>query len=151
MAEGQYGKTGDEGDVEWGIDYNNSLQSQLRTDPLFVASESAFIGDDTNHAHFDASFWKLREIGARYQLPQSLTSMLGVDRASFSISGRNLFILWQKTKRLGVFGDDEGLVIPDPEHSGTQDDSGSNAGGGNNTLWGLPSIASVNATLRGTF
>ncbi len=151
MAEGQYGKTGDEGDVEWGIDYNNSLQSQLRTDPLFVASESAFIGDDTHHAHFDASFWKLREIGARYQLPQSLTSTLGVDRASFSISGRNLFILWQKTKRLGVFGDDEGLVIPDPEHSGTQDDSGSNAGGGNNTLWGLPSIASVNATLRVTF
>jgi TonB-dependent starch-binding outer membrane protein SusC len=37
-------------------------------------------------------WWKLREISARYILPQSLVQGLGVDRATVFASGRNLFI-----------------------------------------------------------
>ena len=47
---------------------------------------------------YDATFWKMREMSLRYQLPRSLVERVGVDRASVSLSGRNLFFFWRRTR-----------------------------------------------------
>jgi hypothetical protein len=41
----------------------------------------------------DGSFTRLREIGVTYTAPEALAAKLGAKEASFSLTGRNLF-LW---------------------------------------------------------
>ena len=48
---------------------------------------------------FDASFVKLREIAVGYNIPRGLLAGLPVKDAKFSVVGRNLAILYQKTPK----------------------------------------------------
>jgi hypothetical protein len=59
-----------------------------------------------------------------------------VDRASFSLSGRNLLTIWQRTTDLW------GARLPDPEET-------SQAGG--SSLGMVPPIAGITANLRVSF
>ena len=85
---------------------------------------------------FDQDFWKVREIGARYNLPQSLIGRTGASRASLAFSARNLFTIWQAQKRI------YDQVITDPEFG--------NPSGGSNVR-GQPPSVNLNVTLRVTF
>ena len=93
LAEGQHGRWSQENGKEWGHIYNNTLVARLEDDPVWVAGDR--LSDDLKRELYDASFWKLRELGARYTLPQSFVQRGGAERASVSVSARNLWTLWR--------------------------------------------------------
>jgi TonB-linked SusC/RagA family outer membrane protein len=73
--------------------YSNVAPALLRNDPIYVESvvhSSRHPSNAHDFIRYDASFWKLREVGARYQLPQRWFGGTGVERASLAVSGRNL-------------------------------------------------------------
>jgi TonB-dependent starch-binding outer membrane protein SusC len=81
LAEGRSGDR-DDPDFQFPLRYNTA--GDLIGPYTQGTARSAFLekGD----------WWKLREISARYVLPESLVQGLGVDRATVFASGRNLFI-----------------------------------------------------------
>jgi hypothetical protein len=142
LAEGQYGKWVASVDAQYacGI-YRNCLKAVERTDPLFLAGNlSGPYDDDRYQGRFLGDFWTLRQLGARYSFPQTIAQTLGADRMSLSVSASNLFRLWQANDT-----DLAGNPIYDPEYAINGNDPQSVA------LWEMPSIATINATIRVTF
>jgi TonB-linked SusC/RagA family outer membrane protein len=140
MAQGEYGRTREDSGHNWGHIYNNSAVSRTEDDPVWVASQTlnGNSADDFTKGLFDGDFWKLREVGARYNLPEAWIAPTGASRASLAFSARNLMTIWQRQKR--IYGE----VITDPEYG-----SASLTGDGN--FWETPPIASLSVTLRVTF
>jgi TonB-linked SusC/RagA family outer membrane protein len=142
LAEGQYGRWLASVDAQYacGI-YRNCRKAVERTDPLFLAGNLAGpYGDDRYQGRFPADYWKLRQLGARYSLPRRIAGRLGASRMSISVSANNLWRLWQASEY-----DLAGNPIYDPEYAINGSDPQSQA------LWEMPSMASINATLRVTF
>ena len=135
VAEGEHGKYEKEQVVEWAHLYNNSRHSRAQDDPLWVAGDR--LRDERMLETFDGDFWKLREVSVRYQLPESL--LMGVDRASLSLAGRNLANLWRAQT------DVWGVQVADPEHGS----AGQVAGGAN--WFNGPPLTTWTATMRVTF
>ena len=147
----------------WMWDYNISCRHTLCVantrdavtldDPIYVASSlqsDTHPADDRYAQKSDASYIKLRELGARYQLPQSLVDRVGVDRASFSVAARDLWYLWTKQQevpprdiRQEGFQDRPGANIPSPELADP------NISGF--ALFQWPPLTTVEATLRVSF
>jgi len=140
MAEGQYGRVREDNGHAWGHIYNNSKVSRLENDAVWVASQrlNGNSSNDWTKGLYDADFWKLREVGVRYNLPQSLIARTGASRASLAFSARNLWTIWQAQD------DIYGLPVSDPEY-GTSDLSG------DGNFWETPPLTSLNVTLRVTF
>ena len=90
---------------------------------------------------YDASYWKLRQIGVRYSLPESLISRIGSSRASLSLSADEVAILWRKQEYV-LFG---WWRVSDPEVKGGNERTAI-------STWtnGAP-LSSVKAELRLTF
>ena len=82
-------------------DPNAPLPEQARAIAAALASPST----DAGHIE-DASFWKLREVGATLFIPEEWLGNIGADRASLTLTGRNLM----------TWSDYSG---PDPEVNGT--------------------------------
>jgi hypothetical protein len=140
LAEGQYGRLGDDSGHLWGHNYNGSAISRVEDDPWWVAQDRASgTGCNFDKCMFDASFWKLREVGFRYNLPQSLVGRTGASRASLAFSARNLWTIWVAQETI------QGMQVTDPEYG----DSTSLTGGGN--FYTQPPLTSMNMTLRVTF
>jgi hypothetical protein len=96
-------------------------------------------GDSFYSSYYDADFWKLREVGARYNLPQSWVQRTGAERASMAFSARNLWTIWVAQKE--IYGE----PITDPEFG----NPAAIDGGGN--FRAQPPGVSLNVTLRVTF
>jgi TonB dependent receptor len=140
MAEGQYGRIGDDSGHLWGHNYRNSAVSRVQDDAAWVASDIAMgTACSLYNCYFDQDFWKIREVGVRYNLPESLVAVTGAQRASLAFSARNVYTLWQAQKRI------YGQVVTDPEMGNPNQLTG----GGN--FWAQPPLSSVNMTLRVTF
>lgn len=90
------------------IDRNTQLINDPETDPTEVLVVRSL---QTRRWIKEADFIKLREISLSYTLPGDLTSHIGVNNATVTLSGRNLWV-WTKYK----FDEDgTGLGSPDPE------------------------------------
>jgi TonB-linked SusC/RagA family outer membrane protein len=140
LAEGQYGRIGEDDGHLWGHNYNNSQVSRAEDDALWVASNRLNgTGDAFTQSYFDADFWKLREIGARYNLPQSWVQRTGAERASMAFSARNLWTIWVAQKE--IYGE----PVTDPEFGNP-----SQLDGGGNFRAQPPGV-NLNVTLRVTF
>ncbi|HET9384923.1 MAG TPA: hypothetical protein VFO67_07230, partial [Gemmatimonadales bacterium] len=140
LAEGQYGRVGVDSGHLWGHNYNNSAASIAEDDPWWVAYDIAVgTGCAWDKCLFDQDFWKIRELGARYNLPQSLIGVTGASRASLAFSARNILTIWQAQKRI------QNHPITDPENGNPNN----LAGAGN--FWAQPPMTSLNLTLRVTF
>jgi TonB-linked SusC/RagA family outer membrane protein len=140
LAEGQYGRTGEDDGHLWGHNYNNSAVSRSEDDAFWVASNRVNgTGDSRTQSYYDADFWKLREVGMRYNLPESLVGRVGMDRASLALSARNVWIIWVAQDEI------YGHPVTDPEFG----NPAAADGGGN--FRAQPPGASINATLRVTF
>jgi TonB-linked SusC/RagA family outer membrane protein len=140
LAEGQYGRLGDDSGHLWGHNYNGSQVSRVEDDALWVAQDRASgTGCNFDKCMFDASFWKLRELGMRYNLPQSIIARTGASRASLAFSARNLWTIWRAQTEIS------GMEITDPEFG----DPTALTGGGN--FYSQPPLTSLNMTLRVTF
>jgi hypothetical protein len=121
--------------------FPNSRESMEGDDPLFVASSRywAVYPTDRRYAFdIDASYIRLREVGARYQLPEAMIARVGAERASFSVAARNLWYLWRKQDELG------GAKVPSPEIVNP-------TGEGAFSLFQWPPLSTFEATLRVTF
>jgi hypothetical protein len=140
LAEGNYGRTNRDDGKGWGHTYNNSKASRLENDAIWVAN-TQLNGSGNNWVRnlYNADFWTLREVGARYTLPQSVIGSIGASRASLAVSARNLFLIWRAQTKVG------GQQIVDPEYG-----DGRNLDGQGN-FWSLPPLTSLNVTLRLTF
>jgi hypothetical protein len=136
LAEGQYGRWAEAEDKEWGHINNNSKLSRLEDDPAWMYGEQ--IGDETRRSLIDADFWRLREVGVRYSVPATWAARARADRASVSLSARNLWTIWQAQ------GDLNGLPVSDPEYGAPTLD-------GDRNFWETPAFASVDLTLRVVF
>ncbi len=139
LAEGHYGRLGQDNVLEWGHIYNNTRHSQLENDPVWVASDRQNYQDDHSKEYFDGDFWRVREVGLRYSLPESLVQRSGADRASIALSARNAIDLWVAQREVW------GGAVGDPE-IGSSD---SLTGGGN--FRSMPPLANVSMTLRVAF
>ena len=139
LAEGHYGRLGRDNVLEWGHIYNNTRHSQLENDPLWVASDRGNFTDDHTKEFFDGDFWRMREIGVRYSLPESLVQRSGADRASVAISARNAIDLWIAQPEVW------GGAVGDPEIGSSE----SLTGGGN--FREMPPTANISMTLRVSF
>jgi TonB-linked SusC/RagA family outer membrane protein len=142
VIQGQYGRWIASTDAQFACGtYRSCYAAVARTDPLFLAGNNAGpYADDRYQGRFPADFWKVRQLGLRYNLPENLTARIGADRASFSVSANNMWVLWQKTKT-----DLGGNPIYDPDYSNNGNDPNATA------LWEMPGIASLTAALRVTF
>jgi hypothetical protein len=136
VAEGQYGRLREANDRQYSHVYGNSLVSRLQDDPEWVFGFT--VGDDTKTSLYDADFWKLREVGARLTLPASVTRAVGAERASLSMSARNLWTIWQAQP------DIYGVPVTDPEYGSPSLDGDSN-------FYETPPLTNVSLTLRVTF
>ncbi|MBM4183580.1 MAG: TonB-dependent receptor [Gemmatimonadetes bacterium] len=140
LAEGQYGRVYDDSGHLWGHNWRNSAMSRVQDDPWWVAYDVAV---QTRCAWdkclYDADFWKLRELGARYRVPARLVARVGAERATVGLSARNVYTLWQAQKRI------YGHVVSDPELGNPNQLTG----GGN--FYEQPPLSSVSFTLRVTF
>ncbi|MEX2581647.1 MAG: TonB-dependent receptor [Gemmatimonadota bacterium] len=134
LAEGKYGRTGWAAVEQWAHEYNTTEVAILENDPMWVLQDRLF--DYRSKAYYDADFWKLREVGARYSLPQSIVSRTGADRASLAVSGRNLQTLWTAQSHIN------GRRVADPEFEGPS---------GFGSYYQQPPLSSFAATLRVSF
>jgi hypothetical protein len=117
--------------------YGTSYQSRTHED--VVSAAGLLLRDEQWEQNFDAAFWKLREIGLQYNLSQSLANRVGADRASLSVTGRDLFILWRAQDEIN------GVRVQDPERTATTEQYG-----GSN-IWLSPPMSSVSAMIRVSF
>ena len=140
LAEGQYGAVHSDDVHLWGHNYNNSAVSRSEDDAAWVASNQLNgTGQTVYMSLYDADFWKLREVGARYTLPQSIVARAGASRASLAVSARGIWKIWVAQK--SVFGEN----ITDPEFGDAT------AFGGDGNFRGQPPGSSINVTMRVTF
>jgi TonB-dependent SusC/RagA subfamily outer membrane receptor len=140
LADGQYGRIGEDDGHLWGHNYNNSQVSRSEDDAFWVASNILNgTGDSWTQSYFKADFWKLREVGARYNLPRSFIQRTGVERASLAFSARNLWTIWVAQPEI------YGLPVTDPEFGNP-----ATADGGGNFRAQPPGV-NLNVTLRVTF
>jgi TonB-linked SusC/RagA family outer membrane protein len=121
--------------------FPNSEASMRGDDPLFVQSSRlwAVFPTDRRYAFdIDASYIRLREVGARYQLPEALVARVRADRASLSVAARNLWYLWKKQETLG------GAQVPSPEITNAESE-------GAFSLFQWPPLSTFEVTLRVSF
>ena len=78
-----------------------------RCDPIVQATRQH---ENNTMGFHEGGFLRLREVGASYTLPSSLLANIGASRGVFSISGRNLMMLWTKAQGWGTWRD--GRVMP---------------------------------------
>jgi len=119
LAEGNFGQWVRSTDIwcRYAGCFTNTRVSLALDDPVYVAGQvfQNHPYDRTLVGQFDASFIKLRRIGVRYQLPGGWVQGFGADRASISISGSNMWTIWQRTKQAS-----SGVPIIDPEFTGAR-------------------------------
>jgi TonB-linked SusC/RagA family outer membrane protein len=139
LADGGYGKAGyDAGSGQWSQRYNNSYEAVTEDDPFFVAGDrygsTLQIG-----GYYDADFWKLREAGVRFTLPEALVGRVGADRATLNFSGHELASLWVRQG-----WNLNGVVVPDPEEGQSNNQTGP-------SRWMVPPLTTLTAELRVDF
>ena len=123
--------------------FPNSYNSLTQSDPVFVASSKywyLYPADARQYGDYNAGYVRLREIGLRYTLPESMSSRIGAGSMSLAFSAHNLWYLWRKQK------DVAGVPIPSPEIANP-----SGGGEGSFSLFQWPPISTIQATLRVTF
>ena len=94
--------------------------------------------DPRTQLFFKGGFWKVRELGARIAVPESLAGRIGSDRASVSVSGNNLSNLWREQEY--IFGQH----VSDPEFGS----AGQVGSGGAANWFTSPPMSSVSVTLN---
>jgi hypothetical protein len=117
--------------------FRNSLQINQNQDPILAAYDQ--LGRSSGTGFQKAGFAKLREVSAVYTVPKRWAHKLGASRASITVAGRNLAILWlQQDNIFGRKVIDPEVLFGNPEVSGYVQ-----------TV--LPQMASFMTTVRLTF
>ena len=145
LLDGAYGAMKDDDNQLWGERYNNSYDARCSCYPPHVVGKT--LRTEFTEGFFEGDFWKLREIGVRYSLPESLVQRIGADRASLSFSAREVAILWMKDDELGI---DAGGTSPNPRPHPLDPEVGRIETGGSGCRV-TPPLTSTHVTLNVTF
>ena len=144
LFDAMYGIMKDDDTQAWHDRYNSSYDKRCQCDPAFV------VGDRYRtyftQAFFPGDFWKLREIGVRYNPPESFAQMIGAERASLSFSAREVATLWVKQDFLGIDAGGTGTGNPRPHP--LDPEIGRNSGSGHRVT---PPLTTMHVTLNVTF
>ena len=98
LLDGAYGRQGYQN--HWGTrGYKNTMYTRTQDNPIFVAQD-ALRSYDPHGGDFDASFWKLKEVGIRYGVPESLASRIGAEDAAVILSANDVMWLWRAQTEL---------------------------------------------------
>jgi TonB-linked SusC/RagA family outer membrane protein len=89
-----YGRTAGDRLKLWHHRYNSAYGALTMNDPLYYAGYSYAGNQWAQMAYSSSDFWKLREAGVRYELPESVAAHIGAARAAIGFSGRELATLW---------------------------------------------------------
>jgi hypothetical protein len=110
LLDGAYGRYGRQN--HWRTrGYKGTYYSRTQTNPFFVAQD-ALRAYDPHGADYDADFWKLKEVGLRYGLPESLAGRIGAQNAALLLSANEVMWLWRAQSKLQV-----GQSVYDPENA----------------------------------
>ena len=143
LFDGAHGAMKTDDTQVWHDRYNSSFDKRCQCDPAFV------VGDRYRtyftQGYFVGDHWKLREIGLRYNVPQSIAERIGGERASLSFSARDVAIIWQKQKTLGI---DRGGNTGNPRPHALDPEIGRGDGGGHRVT---PPLTTLHMTLNITF
>jgi TonB-linked SusC/RagA family outer membrane protein len=148
LVDGAYGKWADGGKCCYGASYPDRTRYNPLSEAEIIYGAHSF-APNTYSTLYKADFWKLREVGLRYELPQPLVGRVGASRGALSLSAREVGTIWlaQKSTRTG-YGEYTarvmGQTIADPELGG----GGAFHRSGFRTL---PPTTNLSATLRVTF
>lgn len=123
--------------------FTNTSLSNLQTNAVFQAYRK--IGREAL-AFSNAGFVRLRNVSATYDLPIEWAQRVGGSRASITVSGRNLALLWQEQKYVEL---PDGSIIPDPQIKDPERRFTGEVGTFHQAL--MPPLASVMATIRVSF
>lgn len=111
------GHTRISGDVAAGhVQFRNTRCIHTRCDPFLVAADQLIAGGQPFGLAgiMDAGWAKLRTVSATYSFPPTLAGLVGADRASVTVAGRNVATLWVAEE------EKFGHPVPDPETSEAQ-------------------------------
>jgi len=120
LFDGAYGRNGSQN--QYSHRYKNSRASRAQDNPIFVAQDA--LRSFRPHAgYYDASFWKLKEVGLRYAVPESIANRMGAERASVILSALDAFpFLWvaQATTAVGnqIYDAEDGTLGVDSSARG---------------------------------
>jgi len=96
-VDGQGGYVKCNGDIAWAnVFFRNTKQINLppgQQDPILAAYDQ--LGVVCQPGTTNSGFAKLRDLTLRWDLPPSLTSIIGADRTSIQLSAHNMWVLWQ--------------------------------------------------------
>ncbi len=115
--------------------------------PFAVAAIDARVASSPYVNTFNASFARLRELSATYNLPEAIARRMGASRTSLNVAARNLWFLYRAQT------DISGAPVHDPEArglsgGGAENDAGNvNLGSNSN----VPPLTSFLITLRASF
>jgi hypothetical protein len=101
LVDGAFGGLGEDQMSLWHHRYNTSYGSMLQDDPMYYAGYN--IDRWGSMAWYDRDYWKLREIGVRYQMPDGWMRRIGANRGSLTFSGSDLAVLWASNTGTGVY------------------------------------------------
>ena len=144
VFEAEFGKVGyDGGAYGRHLFYTNTLATADRTNAAFIAGAiQRNPRDRLGYGYYDADWIRVRDIGARYQLPSSWAATMGADRASIAISGRNLWMIWRPVDEI------EGSPILDPE---TGHPRGPGSDFGSSSAGAIPPLQAITVQMRVSF
>jgi hypothetical protein len=93
-VDASYGRTAGDRLKLWHHRYNSAYGSLTQDNPLYFAGYTYAGNQWAQMAYSSSDFWKLREVGVRYELPEAVAAHFGAARASIGFSGRELATLW---------------------------------------------------------
>jgi hypothetical protein len=111
LLDGQYGGLGEDQMSLWHHRYNTAYGMLLRDDPTYFYGYA--LDQWGGMAYYDRDFWKLREIGVRYQMPDSWAARIGAKRAALTFSGSDLAVLWASNTGTGVHPSQKDMNWPE--------------------------------------
>ena len=139
LVDGAYGGLGEDRISTFHNRYNNALGSIMRDDPLYAGIYR--LDNWANGDYYYRSFWKLRDVSLRYQMPDSWMGRIGAKRGSLTFAGNELATLWNKSTGMNIYPDNKQMDLP--VEANLDVDYGQ-AGEGNGGLRGSPPITSFN-------
>ena len=145
LLDGAYGAMKDDDNQLWNDRYNNSYDVRCSCYPPHVVGNR--LRTEFTQGFFEGDFWKLREIGVQYTVPESLVQRIGAERASVGFSAREVAILWMKQNTLGV---DAGGKSPNPRPHPLDPEVGRISSGGSGCRVSPP-FTSAHVTINVTF
>jgi TonB-linked SusC/RagA family outer membrane protein len=137
LADGAYGRWIHD-NKNASFSYDNQRITRTEEDPLWVAMDR--YNDAQGRTLYDGDFWKLREVGVRYNLPEALFAHIVGDRGSIAFSAREIANLWRRQTH------NWGAIMVDPEMADPQVGIVNSS---NNRV--SPPLSSLNVDLRITF